>query len=474
MIAGCILSENFVKSSEFSNHSDKKLIFPFGCDRGGDCTHMLPRLANRDNGNGASYCAVIASCEQAAELHANLQKTIYKEGSPHLDLVQALVLDKLHAVVVTSADAEGEVKVAEAAIVQLVEGPEASLGKLLQSIDVELIRKDDLVYEEGLLSRGKQDEHDERPKCIGLRENSDIALIIQFMMSGDRKKYAGFVLKRGQSVVFDFRFDDAMDMKDTLTFECYQLEGFPSHDTKHGWLVGGISTSASVSCNCLVCVQENFDYKHIPPEWIRKRYPNIQSFQRSTQPDEPMREGEYSSQEMWLAFQQGTANGKIKLKAAAQTKLNKRCKGITHKPLLYIPPSKDPMAPMHTPMGNGDHFRENVKRELRQTDELDGSWLRQVDVVFQDAMRIRDLDYKQAEAGQKRLHGLITRKETSISKKHEQGAQPVVIDRLKRELDELNQELERHAEESGLGQHCRLRTGAEKLISAIDGYNTAR
>jgi hypothetical protein len=46
----------------------------------------------------------------------------------------------LHVVVATSVDVEEEVKVAETAIVQLVEGPEASLGKL-QSIDVELIQR---------------------------------------------------------------------------------------------------------------------------------------------------------------------------------------------------------------------------------------------------------------------------------------------------------------------------------------------
>jgi hypothetical protein len=82
------------------------------------------------------------------------------------------------------------------------------------------------------------------PNALG--ENSDMALLIQFMKSGDSKKFVDFVFKKVWSVIIDFTFHDAMDVKDILTFECYQLEGFPSHDTKHGWLVGGISTTANV------------------------------------------------------------------------------------------------------------------------------------------------------------------------------------------------------------------------------------
>jgi hypothetical protein len=41
LIEGCLKAGSFVPASSFSNHSDKKMIFPFGCDRGGDSTTML-------------------------------------------------------------------------------------------------------------------------------------------------------------------------------------------------------------------------------------------------------------------------------------------------------------------------------------------------------------------------------------------------------------------------------------------------
>jgi hypothetical protein len=52
----------------------------------------------------------------------------------------------------------------------------------------------------------------------------------------------------------------------------------------------------------------------------------------------------------------GTDEGKRNLKGAAFTKLNKDCAGVTHQPLLSIPPTKDPMTPMHMPQGISSHF----------------------------------------------------------------------------------------------------------------------
>jgi hypothetical protein len=87
---------------------------------------------------------VVASCQEASECHPNLLvATIYNKESANYELVQSLVLDKLHYIIVSSY-IEEEFDVVEVGIVQMVNGPEASQCTVLQSIGMELIGEEDL------------------------------------------------------------------------------------------------------------------------------------------------------------------------------------------------------------------------------------------------------------------------------------------------------------------------------------------
>jgi hypothetical protein len=377
-------------------------------------------------------------------------------------------LDKLHSIVVTSR-VGGDIKAVEVAVIQMVNGPKASLGEVLQSIDVELIGGKDFEYDAGLLKTLPK-VYETRPICLGLTEKSDTAIFIHFIRSWDGTKYSGFLLRKDGSTVFDFTFEEEINTRNgDLAFECYQLAGFPSHDTKHGWLAGGISPTASVSCNCLVCVAEKWFYQEKPPKWIQQRYPEIESFQTSL-PDEPLRTDENSTKKMWARYEMGTDKGKRNLKGAALTKLNKECKGVTNEPLLFIPPRKDPMAPMHMPQGIGAHFRDNVGKELKAFDETEGSWLREVVRVSEEAKTVIGMDWKEAEKKQSNLHSNISRKENEIRRKQKDGARQNVIDRAEAQLQKLLQDLELHLVESGLGRHNQLRCGAETVVKGIKEY----
>jgi hypothetical protein len=278
------------------------------------------------------------------------------------------------------------------------------------------------------------------------------------------------VLKKDGLTVFDFSFEEEIEARNGgLTFECYQLVGFPSHDTKHGWLVGGISPTASVSCNCLVCVADKWFYQQKPPKWIQQRYPEEASFQTSV-PDEPLRTGDNSTKTMWDKYQVGISEGKRNLKGAAATKLNKLCAGVTHEPLLFIPPKKDPLAPMHTPQGVCNHFRENVCTHLVRVDKEEGSWPREVKRVLEEAEAVIDMDWKADEKKQTNFHSSISRKETEIRSKQRDVARPSVIERAKVQLQKIREDLESHLIESGLGRHNQLRRGAEKVIKGIKVY----
>jgi hypothetical protein len=86
----------------------------------------------------------------------------------HHDLIQSLVLDKFHSIVVTKK-VGGEVVSVEVAVLQMVKGPEAPQSEVLQSIDVELIGGEDLEYEAGLLKTMPK-VYEARPKCLKLTE----------------------------------------------------------------------------------------------------------------------------------------------------------------------------------------------------------------------------------------------------------------------------------------------------------------
>jgi hypothetical protein len=124
LIGACFVSGNFIPTPELLSHQDSSMVVSFGCDKGGMSTNMLIRLANCKKGNGKAFGAVLASMSGGAECYGNLQKTTYKPKSPHLDLLQDLVLDKMFVVAAYIGGKRNEATEVYSFVVKKIKGHE--------------------------------------------------------------------------------------------------------------------------------------------------------------------------------------------------------------------------------------------------------------------------------------------------------------------------------------------------------------
>jgi hypothetical protein len=280
---------------------------------------MLIRSINRKDGNSSQFCCPLAQVEDAAEKSENLRKTIYKEGSAHHNLCQNLVLDKYHAILVEATSPDSEVQV-ETAIVQICETKDKL--DLLSDVNVTLVRGPDLetfaihdeedaeapsfklpIQEEMELKvhvvptlRTDEDDDDDEADADDEEEDEGDAL------RDKPKYYDGFHLRDGDRTLMEFCFLNSMVVPDggkSLDLKCLQIEGFPAHDTKHGWVVSGMSPTHACTSNCLVCISTNAHYKVNAPEWMVKyvtdnRPADLEFLESTGQCDPPLRTGQYT------------------------------------------------------------------------------------------------------------------------------------------------------------------------------------
>jgi hypothetical protein len=495
LIQSAMRSGRFMDSSSFSRHDDKCLVMTFGCDLGGSNTSMLGRLVNRKDGNSSEYCCIFASVEKAGENHENLRKTIYKKGSAHRNLVQNLVQDKLHAIVVTGSNLAGQVETCECAVVQMVEGPRAELCKTLENVEVSLNRGDDLEF-----SVGDLDLLGEEPKQLGLEQQSKIQLEIQLMTSESKWNYIGFILLDGEKRIFSCRFENPIAVLQNITVDCYQLLGFPSHDTKHAWLITGISCTHSVSYPCLVCTLPRAHYeKHGPAwmdKWILKKTAFLEALPDDRKDDKDVKElqillakmeclefdedepsrrtGEYSIAECYDDYNTETLQETCIPSGNERTALNQRVKSVTHEPLLYVPPNKDPLAPMHSPHGIMESFGSNVRDEIKGADRK-ALWIVKVKEVHKDATETASMDLT---VDFERHKGLSLQRRTKrkalkkeIEKNHPVGFR---VDRLKTAIKQLDDIITAFLVESKLTEKSRLKNGAKELVHKIEYYLSSK
>lgn len=504
VIQSTFLSGKFVESSKLSNHGDDTLIIPCGCDKGGQTMSVLCRCANREEGNNPDFCAPLASIENAAEARENFERTIFKEGSPHKDLIQDLFQDKLFAIVLHAEKEDGVIS--DTVIVDLIrpfDGPDANSSTCLPRCSLQLLVESEAMTQQELCDRHPQisimtdessgkvtdrwpcSEDKARPQSLGLKYETGASnrLVINFILhptSGEESVlYSGYALYReldiiggrGELLTITF-FRTPLSSKRLLPPKAFQLLGFPCHDTKMGWLLMGIP-GWSVSCNCLICVEEKAIYNKTPPRWMVQARPEaFPQIKRVYGPNDirevDHRVGEKSISISWEYQKLMTNNGQHGLAQTRQTNINKQARGITHKPLLIIPPLKDPMAPMHTPQGCNDHFRQQVKQRLVEFDR-ESRFSAVVDSVLKDVHSVIDqgklskLDDKKKETA---LLNKVTASEKKVRGAMEKGDQGG-INEARQELGLAMFTLESYRDNSGLTDHYAILRGATEVQRGI-------
>jgi hypothetical protein len=73
LIDGCFVSGNY-EDSEFGSKVKYAIVPVFGCDKGGNDTVMMLRVANRKDGNTKNCSQPLAAYEEGAENYWNLSK----------------------------------------------------------------------------------------------------------------------------------------------------------------------------------------------------------------------------------------------------------------------------------------------------------------------------------------------------------------------------------------------------------------
>jgi hypothetical protein len=108
LIDGCFVSGNY-EDSEFFSKIKNAIVPVFGCNKGGNDTVMMLRVANHKDGNTKNCSQPLAAYEDGAENYWNLSKTIYHKDSPVKKFLQELLDDRLHTVVVMTKNQSGKI-----------------------------------------------------------------------------------------------------------------------------------------------------------------------------------------------------------------------------------------------------------------------------------------------------------------------------------------------------------------------------
>ena len=133
LVANAFVTENFQESNEFCS-KEGKLIVVFGCDKGGDATSLLVRIANREDGNAPRFCMPLALYEDGSENYYNLSLSIYNETKPAKKFLQLLLDDALHMVVIASKDSDGQVEDARGVLLAIQNRPSDATRIVVDSL----------------------------------------------------------------------------------------------------------------------------------------------------------------------------------------------------------------------------------------------------------------------------------------------------------------------------------------------------
>lgn len=488
LVESCKISGKFEESSLFSSLCGC-LVFPFGGDRGGTDYTLLVRLANRIDGNSGRFCQPVCQFEDGAECYENCAKGPFNPLYPIRPFLQDLVDDRLHAIVIDGRapnDAIASkcvtVKVMIAADL-FASAPQSDESFNSHNLLVPKIR----MHERGL--RGDDDAIDDgtagkdRSLYLPLSvledardDGSTIELSYHLLWKeGDNPNtFVGvqLFLYDSDDPVLSFRFDlpFVVSEKETVaTF--YHCIGIPAHDTKQGLILSGQGT-ASDSCCCLTCISLSKEFWK-PQEWMEKYDQDNPILKRQGGGDAPLREGLNSNQASYERFKEATDDGNYKHSEKALLALKRSSNSVTNLPLLHIPPSKDPVAPMHAMQGHITHLLQAGRDELRAIDTEDSAWVRRIEAMSEEVERHSKesaefkASHKQSDALKRKIVGLEKSIERQLALRRPNQNE---IDELRRQISEKQAERKAHAQNSGYGLAHKLTNGAKKLLPLLQDY----
>ena len=254
--------------------------------------------------------------------------------------------------------------------------------------------------------------------------------------------------------------------KNKVTANCKKAMSINSDDGKLQMAVCGIGTCSN-TYNCERCLRRKNDNRY--PQWVRDTFPNL--VEQSECADYPLRAGKDSLKNCYERYKRGVGENNEYLvgnKLSPDDILD--CYSVTDKPARWNDPRYLNGGFMHMLMGVMTHLSEETVKKLRAL-STDDSWSKANKLKFIKAAKAilakgQAPEYKEAKAAYNRIKRELKKLEKAHAKAVEEKDVDVALEKYLL-VQEMREDMESHAEESGFGATNRELKGANGFMEAV-------
>ncbi|CAB9510906.1 hypothetical protein SEMRO_458_G147190.1 [Seminavis robusta] len=397
-----LVTGKFQESSLISAHNAEILVVQ-GCDKGGNLTLSLMRIANRLDGNAPSFCFPLAFYEDGRESYGNLARTIYDNSRPATKPIQPYLqalLDGKHHIIVVSSCQGNETVDAQCLAVEfegycVYKKSEAAIQDSCNRLFPDADHRELSMSTEDARSR-------KQPTVVTLDKVQSCPLAVRLVQSNPTKKgdepletegveYSGILLYQSleatRTLVSRLRFTSALFVQTTceVKIRCYACRPFTADDLKLNIAVSGQGTAAS-KYPCPICIASSDEFA----QCVHGLTPS------------PLREGEFHNDTLYTTFMKVAGGRSTKVandSSAASMKIKRTAKSVVARPLLLTPPSQNTAGSMHVCQGMMTHLTRRTFKLLQKIDRK-AVWYTELKDAVKDASDIKNIKAKLQEMHQ--------------------------------------------------------------------------
>ncbi|CAB9513297.1 hypothetical protein SEMRO_583_G170680.1 [Seminavis robusta] len=452
-----LVAGKFQQSETVSSHKGEILVVQ-GCDKGGNVTLSLMRVANRMDGNAPQFCFPLAFYEDGRESYANLAKTIYDDSKTVQPFIQALLDGKFH-MITASASQGTDVIDAQCLLVQfsgysVYEKSRAFIqdtcGRVLPDAD----HRELLAHVDEAKSRSQ-------PATVSLdRVRANCSLAIRLVRSDPAKtegddsslgaSYAGILLyettqTQQRTLVARLQFTSTLSVSSNaeVMLRCYGCRPFTADDLKLNIAVSGQGTAAS-KYPCPICVASK--------DQLSLCVHNLAAIP-------PLRVGEHHNRNLHARFLEVAGGRAMKVatdSSAASMEIKDLAKSVVNRPLLLTPPPQNTAGSMHVCQGLMTHLTRRTFQLLEKIDRR-SLWYSELKNAVQDASNTTEIKEMVKEMHQR---------DRAIYKQLQNATKwPNVPSQVER-AGILLAEREQHSVQTGMEAWSKVQTAGTELSSA--------
>ncbi|CAB9522395.1 unknown protein [Seminavis robusta] len=365
-----LIAGKFQESESLSSHKGEILVVQ-GCDKGGNLTLSLTRIANRLDGNAPQFCFPLAFYEDGRESYWNLARTIYDNSQPSKKPVQPFLqslLNGKHHMIVASASRNNEDIIDAQCLAVECTGYNIYEKSKFCICDICDRLLPDADHRELLVSVD-QAKAQKQPTIIPLDRLHSTALEIRLVLSNPADKreessdgiqYSGMLVYQSSSaarkLVARLSFTAPLLVPPTadVALRCYACRPFTADDLKLNIAVSGQGTASS-KYPCPICIASKDELNLC----VHGLTPS------------PTRTGENSNNRLYEIFQSIAGGRALKVandSSAASMAIKLKAKSVVNRPLLLTPPSQNTAGSMHVCQGIMTHLTRRTFSLLREID----------------------------------------------------------------------------------------------------------